>query len=378
MFHPTVSPHDPSTVVVACDMTGSYITHDAGASWRMFNLRGVARFFVFDPSLPNVIYAQNENLWRSRDNGKTWTLVSPPPSSIQSISMASDHSDERIISNANPWARSLRWQLIQITPVICMPRPMQPNPDCLNPLTKVRSGRGFPICLSRSATCGSGRSPPKSILAIGKHFIVEGWGESSIFVFRRLRLAASASQSNTGTWTVYTVSKSGVAISTDGEKTGQFPAAREGSQVRAVASSLRHPEIAYVSYSGLQLMATLGTESLHQRLRQDLAAGLERVQDRRRECPACMATDRFGTDWVKPLDMTAGNQDPDLVYATDFGRTLVTTDGGMHWRAAYSRRAGIMAGPPRDGCDNRLWNSLRSIRSQAPVYNLYRHIPLSQ
>ncbi len=48
MFHPTISPHDPNTVLVSCDMTGSYITHDAGKSWRMFNLRGVVRFFVFN------------------------------------------------------------------------------------------------------------------------------------------------------------------------------------------------------------------------------------------------------------------------------------------------------------------------------------------
>src|SRR3954469_8219546 len=26
MFHPTVSPHDPNTVLIACDMTGAYIT----------------------------------------------------------------------------------------------------------------------------------------------------------------------------------------------------------------------------------------------------------------------------------------------------------------------------------------------------------------
>ena len=75
MFHPLVSPHDPATALVACDMTGAYITHDGGRSWRMFNLRGVIRFFVFDPSFPGVIYAQNNNLWRSRDNGATWSLV---------------------------------------------------------------------------------------------------------------------------------------------------------------------------------------------------------------------------------------------------------------------------------------------------------------
>src|SRR5436189_5825042 len=41
MFHPTISPHDSNTVLVTCDMTGSYITHDAGKSWRTLNLGGV-------------------------------------------------------------------------------------------------------------------------------------------------------------------------------------------------------------------------------------------------------------------------------------------------------------------------------------------------
>jgi hypothetical protein len=31
-FHPTISPHDPNTVLVACDMTGAYITRDGGRS----------------------------------------------------------------------------------------------------------------------------------------------------------------------------------------------------------------------------------------------------------------------------------------------------------------------------------------------------------
>src|SRR5262245_45524360 len=51
---PQVSPHDPKTVVCACDMTGGYITHDGGASWRMFNLRTGIGAFAFDPSKPGV------------------------------------------------------------------------------------------------------------------------------------------------------------------------------------------------------------------------------------------------------------------------------------------------------------------------------------
>src|SRR3989475_5526100 len=102
MFHPTVSPHDPDTVLVGCDMTGAYITQDGGKSWRMFNLRGVAQFFVFDPLDKKVIYAQSNGLWRSEDQGATWNLFYPKPSSVKSIKMSSDHSDEELIAEPNP------------------------------------------------------------------------------------------------------------------------------------------------------------------------------------------------------------------------------------------------------------------------------------
>jgi len=102
MFHPTISPHDLNTVLVSCDMTGAYITHDGGKSWRMFNLRGVVQFFVFDPADRNVIYAQTGGLWRSDDQGTTWNLLYPKPDSIKSIKMCSDHSDEELIAQPNP------------------------------------------------------------------------------------------------------------------------------------------------------------------------------------------------------------------------------------------------------------------------------------
>src|SRR5262245_18177470 len=102
MFHPSVSPHDLDTVLVSCDMTGAYISHDGGKSWRMFNLRGVVEFFVFDPKDKSVIYAQATGLWRSRDNGETWKLVYPKPSSVKGVRMSSDHSDEEIVADPDP------------------------------------------------------------------------------------------------------------------------------------------------------------------------------------------------------------------------------------------------------------------------------------
>lgn len=70
-------------------MTGAYITHDAGATWRMFNLGGTPGFFVFDPIDPKTIYAQTNiwahvaGLWRSTDAGQTWRLVHPDPASVR-------------------------------------------------------------------------------------------------------------------------------------------------------------------------------------------------------------------------------------------------------------------------------------------------------
>src|SRR5215467_8494487 len=102
MFNPTVSPLDSKTVLISCDMTGSYITHDGGDSWRMFNLRGVVRFFAFDPHDPKVMYAQATGLWRSTDAGETWKLLYPHPARIKNIVMRSDHSDENLVSDPDP------------------------------------------------------------------------------------------------------------------------------------------------------------------------------------------------------------------------------------------------------------------------------------
>lgn len=70
-FIPTVSPHDPDVALIACDMTGAYITKDGGSSWREFNLRTGVSAFAFDPVRANVMYAGSfsAGLFRSDDGG---------------------------------------------------------------------------------------------------------------------------------------------------------------------------------------------------------------------------------------------------------------------------------------------------------------------
>ena len=102
MFNPTVSPHDANTVLISCDMTGSYITRDGGKTWRMFNLRGVVDFFAFDPKDPKTMYAHATGLWRSTDGGENWNLAYPNPVTVKGVKMASDHSDEDILADPDP------------------------------------------------------------------------------------------------------------------------------------------------------------------------------------------------------------------------------------------------------------------------------------
>ncbi len=101
MFLPTVSPHDPNLVLEHCDMTGSYISLDAGRSWRMFNLRGVVSTFAYDPNDRNIIYAGNQALWRSADTGRTWSMVLPDPKKNTVEHMRGDHAAP-LLTTADP------------------------------------------------------------------------------------------------------------------------------------------------------------------------------------------------------------------------------------------------------------------------------------
>jgi len=100
LFHPTVSPHDPRTALVACDMTGNYITADGGGRWRGFNLGTAAQFFVFDPIDPRVIYAKAGALFRSADGGSTWARFLP--STVARITMGDDHASLTLHGGSEP------------------------------------------------------------------------------------------------------------------------------------------------------------------------------------------------------------------------------------------------------------------------------------
>src|SRR5690348_7348552 len=98
IYSPTISPHNVNDMLAYCDMTGAYISHDAGTSWRMFNLMGRVHFYLWDPVDPNVIYVQTTALWRSADKGKTWRVVYPAADTVTGVIMPDDHAGPRILT----------------------------------------------------------------------------------------------------------------------------------------------------------------------------------------------------------------------------------------------------------------------------------------
>ncbi len=102
MFHVTINPKDRNEVLLSCDMTGAYISHDGGHHWRMFSLRGSVHFFAFDPSQRHTLYAATEALWKSTDDGESWRMLWPRPSTVRTVVMDSDHADESYVAKPNP------------------------------------------------------------------------------------------------------------------------------------------------------------------------------------------------------------------------------------------------------------------------------------
>jgi photosystem II stability/assembly factor-like uncharacterized protein len=346
MFNPTISPHDPNTVLVSCDMTGSYITHDGGHSWRMFNLRGVVNFFVFDPGDAKTIYAHATGLWRSTDGGERWNLVYPDPQAIKGVKMDSDHADERILADPDP--------LSDIAALAVDPSNSQ--------ILYAAAGAKDSPALFISRDYGKSWQKEKTLPDLPRRVWVDPNSASdgrTLFLasqqaitaltpggVRTFRIPAPVSDVSMGFGsgpqpTIYATSELGIFVSSDAGvnwRKSDLPGA--GAKVRAIATSLHHPETAYVSYDdlradgkswmGVAVTTNFGADWKLVWKESNVAA--KNVND-------AWITERFGPTWGEnPLNLTVAQQDPNLAYATDLGRTMRTADGGATWTAVYSRK----------------------------------------
>jgi photosystem II stability/assembly factor-like uncharacterized protein len=371
-FNPTVSPVDPNLVLVSCDMTGSYISTDGGDSWRMFSLRGVARFFVLDPVDSNVIYAETEGLYRSSDKGRTWELIYPKPDDVAKVAIAGDHADEQIISRDGLHAVV---QALAIDPGDSKALFAVISKEKMAGLYRSRDGARTWESVGDLPAGGRGIYIDPASPMGSRTVYVAGNNSVSVFdngvwrhqkgpagVSRFLDIAAGF-QHGRKKPVFYAVSgldwrggdsgAAGLFMSVDGGAVWQSVAidflsnAPKGSaqvELRAVGTSLNHPQTAYLSFRdhthslaaaernmGVAKTADMG-KSWQMIWRDTDTTAAANVQDP-------WITARYGPDWGEnPFALGVSPVNPDICFGTDFGRTMRTRDGGKTWQGVYARR----------------------------------------
>ena len=356
MFRPAVSPHDPNTVLVACDMTGAYITHDGGKSWRMFNLRGVAEFFVFDPNQKNVIYVQSTALWRSEDNGETWKLVYPKPAAVKGVKMSSDHSDEDVLADPDPLGTI---SAMAIDPANSKtlyaaagernkgPFGLYVSHDAGDSWSKLNDlpGAAMKVFVNQTSS-----EDLRSVVTAGANFI-EVWKTSGA---KTLPVPAGKKITDISVGftphsdpVFYAISDELTASVSDdlGANWRKVEFGKGSVKQRAIATSLLHPETAYVSYrdledGGLKYMGVAKTTDTGKTWNLVWKEDINTTGKPAANVHDAWITEKFGSDWAEnPLTLSVSNQDANLVYATDLGRTMKSSDGGSTWNAVYSQKS---------------------------------------
>jgi len=328
LFHPTVSPHDSRTALVACDMTGAYLTHDGGATWRIFNLGEPVQFFVFDPLDANVIYAGagEGGLFRSGDAGATWKRFLPRV--VQKITMGDDHASGYLHTTGQP---SGEVAAMAIDPAdsralyLALGATLWASFDAGGTWRNAADlpGSAHQIWIDPRSLRGD-----RTLYAAGPDALyIRRQGR-----WRTSRLPGPVTSISGAPPVFYATIAGKIYVSPDGGvawRDSSLPGF--GGQATAIAASPAHPEIAYVSYSGLRapVHATWGVAKTT-----DSGRHWEPVYNNVHDA---WLSDRFGAGWAgNPIGLGVAPHDAATVYATDSGRVLRSTDGGKTWNSAYS------------------------------------------
>lgn len=356
---PAISPTDPNLVLERCDMTGAYITHDGGASWRMFNLRSGLTAFAFDRANPGRIFAGGAALWRSDDTGKTWRMVFPNPNKHTVEHQNGDHADYSLVSNDGNYVTGLSIAQIVVD---------AGNSNLVHVVFSDPSTHGSTELLSKDggnsfhhehdfdsekmlllAYSGGER------IAIGDRGVYRGKAERATPIAEGgEKIAHAAAGLAQGAGVIYATTASGeLYISRDLGLTweGVAPAVgQQSGQFGAVAAS-SDGQIAYVGFRGLKLgegpadlyngIAKTSdggkTWSIVFRESTQPATNLEASWIEQRAIAG--GTNRRATIFFDaPYSLAVAPGHPDICYATDLFKTYRTVDGGKTWADLNSVR----------------------------------------
>jgi photosystem II stability/assembly factor-like uncharacterized protein len=322
----------------------------------MFNLRGVVEFFVFDPLDSKVIYAEANGLWRSQDNGESWSLLYPKPSTVKAIKMSSDHSDESLVAEPNPLGTISAMAIDPANSRIFYVTAGNRTQGAYGLFTSRDGGESWTKIDDLGRFANKIYIDPftaddvKTLIVAGSDFIKmrTSAGMRNIPLPTAKHITdISVGFVRNGNPVFYMVSDESAFVSEDiGLDWRKVRLGKGEIKTRAIATSLRNPQIAYVSYrdledGGLKYMGVAKTADTSR------SWSLVWKEDTNMNGKAATnvhdawITETFGSDWGEnPLTLTVADGDPNLSYSTDLGRTMRTTDGGATWTALYSKKVG--------------------------------------
>ncbi|RXK53491.1 hypothetical protein ESB00_17515 [Oleiharenicola lentus] len=369
MFCPAISPHDPQLVFVACDMTGTYVSRDAGESWRMINLQEIVREFTFDAQEADTIYARGNCLWVSRDRGGSWTKLLPQLTEAAEPVAVGDHAD---IMQFTRDGRSYQVTMIAADPAIS--GTVYATAKIGTEARLLSSRDGGRTWLQHSTTVRSPLSllvDPTSPTTSRKLIVAHAGGLVLVHqqevveypapnntIFKEVALAMDRTGDRPILYAITAGENSRLLVSSDlgshwedlsAHVQANFPGTR-GVDFRTLAAARDYPGVIYLSFKGL--VTSDGRERLGVARSDDAGATwnfswldpvVQHTMAGSKEAGAIPGwiDAHFGPDWGEnPLSMAVDPRNPNRVLATDFGRTLQTTDGARTWQQLYTRAQG--------------------------------------
>jgi photosystem II stability/assembly factor-like uncharacterized protein len=322
----------------------------------MFNLQGRVRFFVFDPTDQDVIYAASVGLWRTTNGGGTWNLIDPNPAKVSAMRQTSDDAEVSFVAPD---------RLGTVTALAVDPddsKILYATRQQAGAHSVIESKDGGKTWQNLTSLPGPGwrviadphsRAKDRALYVLGAGFVSvfeRGQWQQRPLPSGVASLASSSAGISLGfppqggAAVLYAATPSGLFISDDGGMTwrkSELPGS--GATARAIAVSPKDPRVAYLSYKNLQEGFLWKTTSLGVARTSDQGKSWDLVWKESSQ-PAANIHEAWMSPFFgpgnpdSPLDMAVSEQDSNLVYSTDYGRILRTTDGGKNWHAVYSTR----------------------------------------